>query len=177
MVKVLHPNYRVSVDPITRTVYLWEYKPEIGLFYLVFTLTWEPAPKIVEVTYEQTLRVDCQVDFRGAKDFKGYLYAAIGSRILDTAFDEILTDKKDIAISASKEWITWKSLDHDVSPKIKITKEIEPGTYHLYAKIMDEAGKDVIISPYYENAIKVIPIAEFRELKIVDYVVLGSLST
>ena len=125
---------------------------------------WREAPKVVNVEYEQRLRINASFSYTGPR-WTGYLYGAIGSR-RGWAFDEIVRNTSRLSLAETRTPRTFTA-----SVDIPITTALAPGRhYSIYVKIIDEAGRDMAISPFLENAIFVVEVVpRITDLVITDY--------
>ena len=132
----------------------------------VMPLGWVPAPKVVEVEHQDTLRIRASFTYVGP-EFRGYFHGAIGARV-GWMFDEIVVTREPFSLGEHQEPTR---LGFFVD--IPITTALAAGHYYsIYVKIVDEAGNDMAFSPFYENAIFVVRVEpEITDLVIEDYYV------
>lgn len=136
-----------------------------GALYPLAT-RWTTAPKSVEMTPGDTLRIEVSFSYRGPA-FGGRLYGAIGQRGAFDSFDEILKNSKSLSLPESG---TFRSYSNYLD--IAVTSAISAGQYAIYAKITD--GVSLVLgqtlSDYLENAVRVVGVeAEFSDFSIADY--------
>ena len=130
---------------------------------------WVAAPKTVDVSTGDTLRIVVDLYYRGPA-FSGQLYGAIGQRWLGSdTFDEILNSQ--IALTIPQCTAITRISGKAVT--IPISSALAAGTYAIYAKITDGVSLilDQTLTSYYENAVRVVGVTpEFSQFVIDDYV-------
>ncbi|HCP60316.1 MAG TPA: hypothetical protein DIT43_01900 [Dehalococcoidia bacterium] len=158
-------DYRYLYDPATGMLYHYLYDPSRGVYALVFATGWVPAPKLVNVSYGDKLRITAAYVYQGPA-FSGTLYGAIGQKVVST-FDEILAAQSTISVTEKTSPATLQA-----TVDIPITTAIAGGkNYAIYVKIRDSGGATKIISDYYENAVYVVGAEPaFSALTITDYI-------
>ena len=138
-----------------------------GMPVWVMPLGWVDAPKVVNVEYEDTLRIRASFTYVGP-EWWGFLYGAIGTEGVFGTFDEIVAARTEFGIGEQREPRTIR-----IFVDVQITTALAAGRhYSIYVKLVDEAGRDVAFSPFYRNAIYVVKLEpEITNLVIEDYYV------
>jgi len=130
---------------------------------------WEPAPKTVNVTAGDSLRILMSFYYSGPA-FSGHLYGAIGNKagIYPYYFDEILYAR--VVLALPEHATPHLFLDKNVD--IPITTALAGGhSYAIYAKV-EEGGADVDVdmSVYLEDAVAVAGAdILFSDFTIIDF--------
>lgn len=158
-------EYYYYYDPTSGTLYRYRYNPLLGVYSLVSTTSWVPAPMgTINVEYGDILRITAAFTYRGPA-FSGILYGTIGWKHLLT-FDEVIAETNTFTLLE-----TPSPLPKTAMVDVPVTTALVAGNiYSICAKIMDANGHDIVISDYYEYAIYVVEeVPIFADFSITDY--------
>ncbi len=157
-------------DPLAELYYYAQYNAATGRIDVyewtaqgyVYATSWVPAPKCLEVTVGDKLRIYADFYYTGP-EFTGELYGAIGTHGI--GFDEKTYNVATLSLPQclAETHFTNKYVD------VQVKNVLGWHYYSIYIKARDGIGN--VISPYYEDALLIVGVEpEFTEFKIYDFV-------
>ena len=159
----------IYTDPTTGLTHYYCYDVSAAAYVYALSGRWVAAPKTIELTVGDKLRIYADFYYVGPAITTGddyHIHGAIGSRALADSFDEVLSDRVSLALPKcdSSTRFTDKYVD------ISITSAISAGLYAIYIKIIGPGlawELDKTVSSYYENAVRVVGVEPtFTEFSI-----------